>query len=51
LLAVDDKGRTVWQLAAKHAQLDVLQKISEWDKENLTQEQMKTKFLLAADDT
>jgi hypothetical protein len=41
----------VWQLAAKNAELDVLQKISKWAKENLTQEQMKTKLLLAADDT
>jgi hypothetical protein len=51
LLAVDDKGSTVWQLAANCAELDVLQKISVWAIENLTTEEIENKLLLAASDT
>jgi hypothetical protein len=40
LFAVDDKGRTIWHMAADEDHLTQLQKIWEWAKVNLTRQEI-----------
>jgi endo-1,4-beta-D-glucanase Y len=44
LLATDDNGNTAWQMAADSGEVDVLQNIWNWAKENLKTEEMKNNF-------
>jgi ankyrin repeat protein len=49
LLGTDKKGMTVWHLVAKKCNLETLQKLLEWAKENLTREELINYLLLCAD--
>jgi len=49
LLATDNEGKTVWQLAAGRGNIELLQKLWECAKENLTTEEINNKLLLATD--
>jgi hypothetical protein len=40
LLATDNKGRTVFHVAAKGNELQILQEIRKWAKEKLTEEEI-----------
>jgi len=44
LLATDNIGNTAWQLAAAFGILDILQKIWEWAREDLTTEEISNKL-------
>ena len=46
LLATDGTGRAVWFVAVERSNLEALQKVWEWAKENLTTEE--TKYMLLA---
>ena len=48
LLGTDKEGRTAWHLAAEGGNSEILQKVWEWAKENLTEE-INHKFLLGTD--
>ena len=47
LSASDRHGNTPWDLALKWGTLDLLQKIWEWAKENLTTEELNNKLFFA----
>jgi len=49
LLAQDEEGRTAWQQAVFSHNIQVLQKLWECAKENLTAEEINNKLLLATD--
>jgi len=49
LLATDNEGRTVWQLAAGRDNIQLLQKLWECAKENLKREVINNNVLLATD--
>jgi hypothetical protein len=47
---VDNKGMTVWRMAAEKNKLEFLEKVWLWAKENLPTEEMNKNFLLGTDD-
>ena len=49
LLATDNEGRTVWQLAAGRGNIELLKKIMECATEDLTTEEVNNKLLLATE--
>ena len=50
LLGTDTEGRTAWHTAAKRGNSEILQKIWDWAKENLTKEEINNKLLLVTDE-
>jgi len=50
LLAKDDRKMAAWHMAADCDNIDSLQTIWEWAKQNLTAEELKKSLLLAKDD-
>jgi len=49
LLATDNRGRIVWDVAAEQGTLEILQKVREWAKAKLTTEEINNKLLFATD--
>jgi len=49
LLGTDKYGRTAWHRAAKRGNSEILQKLCEWAKENLTPEEINNELLLGID--
>jgi ankyrin repeat protein len=49
LFVRENEGMTAWDWAANTGNLDILQKIWEWDQETLTKEEINNKVLLATD--
>jgi hypothetical protein len=49
LLATFIKGCTEWQVTVLHIELDVMRKLRELSKANLTTEEIKSNLLLATD--
>jgi ankyrin repeat protein len=47
--AKDRYGWTAWHVASKKGQIEVLDKLSEWSKEVLTQDEFWDMLLLAED--
>ena len=49
LLGTDNYGKTAWHRAAKRGNSEILQKLWEWAKENLTPEEINNELLLCTD--
>jgi hypothetical protein len=49
LLATDDIGWTVWQVATKKGNIQILEEILDWAKQQLTTVEIKIKLLLATE--
>ena len=49
LFGTDNEGSTVWHLAAMGGHIELLQKLWDWAKENLTVEKINNKLLLGTD--
>lgn len=49
MLAKNRKQQTAFHLAAEDGKTDALEKVWEWAKDNLTQEELHNKLLLAKD--
>ena len=50
LLGIDKFGTTAWHIAAERGNSEILQKLWEWAKENLTTEEINNKLLLMTDE-
>jgi len=50
LLGTDQYGTTAWHIAAERGNSEVIQKLWEWAKENLTTEEINNKLLLMTDE-
>jgi hypothetical protein len=48
-LATDNKGKTIWHIAATCVNPEIFEKVWGWAKEKLTTEAINNKLLLATD--
>ena len=49
LLGTENYGTNAWHIAAERGNSEILQKVREWAKENLTTEEINNKLLLVTD--
>ena len=49
-LGTDKNRMTTWHYAATRGNSEILQKVKEWAKENLTKEEINDKLLLGTDE-